>query len=67
VARHFLATFEACEYIVAPSGSCTSMVAHHFSELFQKEPETLARVHSLDEANLGVLGRFSPRSRAWKT
>ena len=48
VARHFLSTFEACECIVAPSGSCTAMVAHHFAELFQKEPETLARVHSLE-------------------
>jgi L-lactate dehydrogenase complex protein LldE len=49
VARHFLDTFESSECIVAPSGSCTSMVAHHFAELFQKEPETLARVHSLEK------------------
>src|SRR5437867_847153 len=44
VARHFLDTFESCESIVAPSGSCTAMVAHHFAELFHHEPETLARV-----------------------
>ena len=31
--------------IVVPSGSCTAMVAHHFAELFQKEPETLALVN----------------------
>jgi len=37
------------ECIVVPSGSCTSMVTHHFAELFQKEPETLARVHSLEK------------------
>jgi len=49
VARHFLDTFEASECIVVPSGSCTSMVAHHFGELFQKEPETLARVHALEK------------------
>jgi L-lactate dehydrogenase complex protein LldE len=49
VARHFLKTFEASECIVVPSGSCTSMVAHHFAELFQKEPETLARVHALEK------------------
>jgi L-lactate dehydrogenase complex protein LldE len=49
VARHFLDTFEDCERIVVPSGSCTSMVAHHFAELFDKEPETLARVHSLEK------------------
>jgi L-lactate dehydrogenase complex protein LldE len=49
VARHFLDTFERCESIVVPSGSCTSMVVHHFAELFHKEPETLARVHSLEK------------------
>ena len=49
VARHFLDTFESSECIVAPSGSCTSMVTHHFAELFQKEPETLARVQSLQK------------------
>ncbi|MBS1856258.1 MAG: (Fe-S)-binding protein [Acidobacteria bacterium] len=48
-ARHFLKVFEACEQIVAPSGSCTSMVTHHFAELFHKEPETLARVHALEK------------------
>jgi L-lactate dehydrogenase complex protein LldE len=49
VARHFLDTFEGCERIVAPSGSCTAMVTHHFAELFEKEPETLARVHALEK------------------
>jgi L-lactate dehydrogenase complex protein LldE len=47
VARHFLKTFEPSEYIVVPSGSCTSMVSHHFADLFRKEPETLARVEAL--------------------
>jgi L-lactate dehydrogenase complex protein LldE len=49
VARHFLKVFERCETIVVPSGSCTSMVSHHFAELFHKEPETLERVHSLEK------------------
>ena len=48
VARHFLKTFEPCERIVVPSGSCTAMVTHHFAELFHKEPEMLARVHNLE-------------------
>src|SRR5689334_24376845 len=47
VARHFLDTFEKCELIVVPSGSCCSMVTHHFAELFHKEPQTLERVHSI--------------------
>jgi L-lactate dehydrogenase complex protein LldE len=49
VARHFLDTFEGCETIVVPSGSCTSMVTHHFAELFHKDPAALARVHALEK------------------
>jgi L-lactate dehydrogenase complex protein LldE len=49
VARHFLKVFENSEQIVVPSGSCTSMITHHFADLFQKEPETLARVHALEK------------------
>jgi L-lactate dehydrogenase complex protein LldE len=41
VARHFLKVFRDAEYVVVPSGSCTSMIAHHFGELFQNEPESL--------------------------
>jgi L-lactate dehydrogenase complex protein LldE len=48
VGRHFLKTFEGCATVVVPSGSCTSMVTHHFAELFCKEPETLARVRALE-------------------
>ena len=49
VARHFLDVFEPWERIVAPSGSCTAMVVHHFAELFRKEPPTLARVHAIEK------------------
>jgi L-lactate dehydrogenase complex protein LldE len=41
VARHFLQVFRDAEYIVVPSGSCTSMIAHHYAELFAAEPEWL--------------------------
>lgn len=30
VARHFAKVFRGAEYIVAPSGSCAAMIAHHF-------------------------------------
>ena len=49
VARHFLDVFQDAEYVVTPSGSCASMVGHHFAELFQKEPETLERVRALEQ------------------
>ena len=49
VARHFLDTFEKSERIVVPSGSCTSMIVHHFAEIFRDDPATLSRVHSLEK------------------
>lgn len=47
VARHFLKVFSGAEYIVVPSGSCTAMITHHFEDIFQKEPETLALTHQI--------------------
>jgi len=40
VARHFLNVFEGAEYIVVPSGSCASMIAHHYGELMADHRET---------------------------
>jgi L-lactate dehydrogenase complex protein LldE len=42
MARHFLDVFQDAEFIVVPSGSCTSMIAHHFVELFADDPATRA-------------------------
>lgn len=36
VAEHFIRVFRDAEFIVVPSGSCTSMVTHHFFDLFPK-------------------------------
>ncbi len=47
VARHFLDVFRDCECVVCPSGSCVSMVAHHFEELFAEDPGRLAEVQAL--------------------
>ena len=47
VARHFLRVFRDAEYVVIPSGSCTSMIENHYPELFAKEPGTLAEVDRL--------------------
>jgi L-lactate dehydrogenase complex protein LldE len=45
VARHFLRVFRDAETIVVPSGSCTSMICHHYKELFEDQSEHLkARV-----------------------
>jgi len=47
VARHFLKVFRDAEYVVVPSGSCTSMIVHHFGELFQEEPDSLQAAGAL--------------------
>jgi len=63
VARHFLKTFHDAERIVVPSGSCTSMIKHHFADVFEKYPserqaaERLApRVHEFSEFLTAVAG-----------
>jgi L-lactate dehydrogenase complex protein LldE len=44
VAEHFLKTFEGAEYVVVPSGSCASMISHHFGELLPGDK----RVHQME-------------------
>ena len=41
VARHFLDVFRDAEYIVVPSGSCTSMITHHYEDLFAGDSRRL--------------------------
>jgi L-lactate dehydrogenase complex protein LldE len=48
IARHFLDVFRDSEYIIVPSGSCTSMISHHFADLFQHDPKLLAEAHALE-------------------
>ncbi len=47
MARHCLRTFEGAEYIVVPSGSCTTMIAHHYEELFPGDDKSLAAAHRM--------------------
>ena len=47
IARHFLDVFRDAEYIVVPSGSCTSMIGHHFADVFRHDPKLLAEAHAL--------------------
>jgi len=41
VARHFLEVFRDADYIVVPSGSCASMIAHHFADVFESGSQEL--------------------------
>ena len=63
MARRFLEVFEGDRYIVAPSGSCASMVKVFYAELLHDEPELLARarhtaprVYELSQFIVDVLG-----------
>lgn len=47
VARHFLDVFRDAEYVVVPSGSCTSMITHHYEEIFGHDPERLEQAREL--------------------
>jgi L-lactate dehydrogenase complex protein LldE len=48
IARHFLEMFRDSETIIVPSGSCTSMIAHHFADLFDNDPKLLGQAHTLE-------------------
>lgn len=63
LAKRFISIFQNSDYIVAPSGSCTSMVKVFYPELFKKEPrlreeaEALSsRVYEFSEFLVKVLG-----------
>jgi L-lactate dehydrogenase complex protein LldE len=57
VAEHFLRVFSGAEYIVVPSGSCTSMISHHFAELFPNDPGKMAEVRAM-EGKVWEFSRF---------
>jgi L-lactate dehydrogenase complex protein LldE len=47
LARKVLAEFEACDYLVAPSGSCSGMIRTHYPDLFSDLPAELERIERL--------------------
>ena len=47
IARQVIDTFEGYEAVVAPSGSCGGMLAHHYPGLFDDEPAMKARAENL--------------------
>jgi L-lactate dehydrogenase complex protein LldE len=49
LALKFLAEFEGCDYVVAPSGSCSGMIRTHYPDIFKGEPEQLKRLMALTE------------------
>jgi len=47
IARGIIETFDAYDYVVAPSGSCTGMISHHYPTLFEGDPEWAPRALNL--------------------
>jgi L-lactate dehydrogenase complex protein LldE len=47
VARHFLDVFRDADYIIVPSGSCTSMIAHHYEDIFAKDAKMLDQARGI--------------------
>ena len=47
LARKVVAEFEGCDYLVAPSGSCSGMIRTHYPDLFADDPAMLVRVQAL--------------------
>ncbi|WP_298425677.1 (Fe-S)-binding protein [Rhodoblastus sp.] len=68
LAKAVIETFEAFDYLVAPSGSCAGMIKAHYPELFADDPAWLpraralaAKTHELLSFLVDVRG-FSPRN-----
>jgi L-lactate dehydrogenase complex protein LldE len=62
-ARHFLEVFDGAEAVVAPSGSCVSMVRNYYPLLFEQEPAwaqaaaaVASRTYELSEFLVDVAG-----------
>ncbi|MBR0662548.1 (Fe-S)-binding protein [Neoroseomonas oryzicola] len=49
LARQAIDTFAGYDYVVAPSGSCSGMVAHHYPSLFEDDPQYRAKAEALAE------------------
>ena len=47
LARKLVAEFESCDYLVAPSGSCTGMIKTHYADLCRDDPPLLERAAAL--------------------
>jgi L-lactate dehydrogenase complex protein LldE len=70
LARHFVETFEAFDYVVAPSGSCVGMTRIHYEEALADDPAWAERARRLGSRTfeitsflVDVMG-YVPKGRA---
>lgn len=55
LAKQVIRVFEGYDYLVAPSGSCASMIRSHYGELFADDPKWSARQRALSAKTWEVL------------
>ena len=55
IAKQLIEQFEQFDYVVAPSGSCASMIKVHFPELFQDDVTWLTRSRALSSKTYELL------------
>lgn len=55
IAKGVIATFEAFDYVVVPSGSCGGMISHHYPVLFEDDPEWKARAQAVADKTYELL------------
>jgi L-lactate dehydrogenase complex protein LldE len=70
LARRVVDEFLGYDHVVAPSGSCAGMIAHHYPALIADEPEyrgkaeaLAARTHELTQFLADVMGADATRAR----
>lgn len=47
IARDVITSFEDCDYVVAPSGSCAAMIRMHYPQLFSDDPDMRSRAERM--------------------
>ncbi|MDR9854453.1 (Fe-S)-binding protein [Paenibacillus sp. VCA1] len=48
-AKTILEAFDDCDFVIAPSGSCTGMIHHYYPKLFENDPVLLEKSNRLKE------------------
>src|SRR3981189_1017026 len=64
LATKLIGEFEGCDYLVAPSGSCTGMIKTHYGDLLRDDPAMLRRAAALG-AKTWELTDFLSTSSSW--
>ncbi len=55
IAKQVIEAFEKYDYVVAPSGSCASMIRSHYGELFDDDPDWQPRQRALSDKTWEIL------------